>query len=287
MDAVGQFVFKKGAQLATKKFLDKQFDENKGRSPGGRWVSMPKHSIYPNTNSISQDPYFEYRPNRKGRMKKVKKQIPSYIPEADAKILADVRKWAYRLDVKHNILGMRFGWSAVIGLIPELGDAIDVVLAYIVYSKCKKVKGGLDTKTKAKMKAWIVTDGVIGLVPFIGDFLDASIKCNARNCRLLEEYLDKKYKPELILAEEQKRREKNPNYHPPAPATVYEGWSEDEHDHHDHDHHDHDHHDHDQVEYGTERAYDHAHERPSQRERVAANQTTATGRAPEGRRRWF
>jgi hypothetical protein len=181
MDAVGQFVFKKGAQLATKKFLDKQFDENKGRKPGGRW-----------------DPYFEYRPDRKGRMKKVRKQIPSYIPEADAKILANVRKWAYRLDVKHNILGMRFGWSAIIGTIPELGDAIDVILAYIVYSKCKKINGGLDTKTKAKMKAWILTDGLIGLVPFIGDVLDASIKCNARNCRILEEYLDKKYKPELL-----------------------------------------------------------------------------------------
>jgi len=258
MEAVGQFVFKKGAQLATKKFLDKQFDENKTRSPGGRW-----------------DPFFEYRPNSKGRMKKVKKQIPSYIPEADAKILADVRKWAYRLDVKHSILGMRFGWSAVIGLIPELGDAVDVVLSYIVYNKCKKVKGGLDKKTKAKMKAWIVTDGLIGLVPIIGDILDASIKCNARNCRLLEEYLDKKYKPELIAAEEQKRMEKNPKYVPPAPATVYEGWSEDEHDH-------------DHLEYGVDHAHTgNGHERPSQRERLPANQPSANGRAPGSRRRWF
>jgi hypothetical protein len=262
MNAVGQFVFKKGTQLATKKFMDKQFDENKGRSPGGRW-----------------DPYFEYRPNRKGRMKKVKKQIPSYIPEADAKILADVRKWAYRLDMKHNIMGMRFGWSAVIGLVPELGDAIDVILAYIVYSKCKKVKGGLDTKTKAKMKAWIVTDGLIGLVPLIGDVLDASIKCNARNCRLLEEYLDKKYKPELLAIEEEKRREKNPNYHPPAPATVYESWSEDEHDH-----------DHDHVEYGTEHGLDRHDQRPSEhrRERVPTNgSTSGRRREPETRRRWF
>jgi hypothetical protein len=261
MNAVGQFVFKKGTQLATKKFMDKQFDENKGRSPGGRW-----------------DPYFEHRPDRKGRMKKVRKQIPAYIPEADAKVLADVRKWAYRLDVKHSILGMRFGWSAVIGLIPELGDAIDIILAYIVYSKCKKVKGGLDKKTKAKMKAWIVTDGLIGLVPFIGDILDASIKCNARNCRLLEEYLDKKYKPELIAAEEQRRREKNPNYVPPAPATVYEGWSEDDHDY-----------DHNQIEYGTDRGDHHAHSRPShhERERVPTGHSTSRQAPPRERRRWF
>jgi len=265
------FVFKKGAQLATKKFLDKQFDDNKSRSPGGRW-----------------DPYFEYRPNKRGKLKKVKKQIPAYIPEADAKILAEVRKWAYRLDVKLSILGMRFGWSAVIGLVPELGDAVDVILALMVYQKCKKVQGGLDAKTKAKMKAWIVTDGLIGLVPLIGDVLDASIKCNARNCRLLEEFLDKKYKPELLAAAELKRKEKNPNYIPPAPATVYEGYSEDEFDH-NHDHHDH-------ADYGTERANSRHHERPSQREpshreAVHNSRSTANDRIAEAssgkRRKWF
>jgi len=273
MDVVGQYVFKKGASLATKKFLDKQFDENKGRSPGGRW-----------------DPYFEYRPNKKGKLKKTKKQIPSYIPEADAKVLAEVRKWAYRLDVKHNILGMRFGWSAIIGLVPELGDAVDVLLSLMVYQKCKKVKG-LDKKTKAKMKAWIVTDGLIGLVPFIGDILDANIKCNARNCRLLEEFLDRKYKPELLAAAEEKRKEKNPNYQPPAPATVYEGYSEDEWDH-DHDH------DHDHSEHGTDGGYATApahrvHERPTQREteRVPASRSTGNqgtaDQTPERRSRWF
>jgi hypothetical protein len=124
---------------------------------------------------LVQDPYFEYRPDKKGRMKKHRKQIPDYIPAHDAEILAKVRKWAYRLDVKMSFLGMRFGWAAVIGSIPEVGDALDVILSIYVYHMCRKVDGGLDLKTKSKMKAWILTDGLIGTIPFIGDIIDVSV----------------------------------------------------------------------------------------------------------------
>jgi len=207
---IGSIVAKKGAQLATKKFLDKQLNDNKDRAPGGPW-----------------DPYFEYRPNKRGKMKKVRKQIPAYIPPHDAEILAKVRKWAYRLDVKMSFMGMRFGWGALIGLIPELGDAIDTLLSLYIYQKCRKIEGGLDTKTKTKMKMWILTDTFVGLVPFVGDIIDASIKCNARNCRLLEEFLDAKYKPKELIREHESRS-RDPHYHPPAPATVYEDFSEDD-----------------------------------------------------------
>jgi hypothetical protein len=62
-------------------------------------------------------------------MKKVKKQIPDYIPAKDAEILAEVRKWAYRLDVKLSFMGMRFGWAAVIGEFPFISHLIDVLNA--------------------------------------------------------------------------------------------------------------------------------------------------------------
>jgi len=220
MDQVGRVIMKKGAQMATKKFLDKQLNENKDRNPGGQW-----------------DPYFEYRPNHRGKMKKVKKQIPDYIPPQDAAILAQVRKWAYRLDVKMSFMGMRFGWATVIGAVPEIGEIIDVILAYYVYSQCKKIDGGLDGRTKMKMKAWIATDALIGMVPFVGDLLDASIKSNARNCRLLEEFLDQEYKPKHMAEEEDRmtteKQRRDPNYRPPAPATVYEDFSDEEHHHND------------------------------------------------------
>jgi hypothetical protein len=206
---LGQVFVRKGTRMATKHFLDKQLAENSHRSPGGPW-----------------DPYFEYRPDKKGRMKKHRKQIPDYIPTHDAEILAKVRKWAYRLDVKMSFLGMRFGWAAVIGSIPEVGDALDVILSIYVYHMCRKVDGGLDLKTKSKMKAWILTDGLIGTIPFIGDIIDASIKCRARNCRLLEEFLDAKYQPKPLTEREDRLRQ-DPDYTPHAPATVYEDHDDD------------------------------------------------------------
>jgi Domain of unknown function (DUF4112) len=134
--------------------------------------------------------------------------------------------------MQNSFMGMRFGWSTVIGAIPELGDAVDVILALYVYHLCRKIEGGLDTKAKMKMKAWIAADGLIGLVPIVGDVIDASIKCNARNCRILEEFLDAKYKPkEMKVADArvtESRQRRDPSYNPPAPATVYEDWTDEE-----------------------------------------------------------
>lgn len=61
---------------------------------------------------LLQDPYFAMveDPRRPGKFRKVKKQIPAYIPEHDADVLAEVRKSAYRLDMcLFNFMGIRFG----------------------------------------------------------------------------------------------------------------------------------------------------------------------------------
>lgn len=158
-------------------------------------------------------------------MKKFKKQIPSYIPEHDAEVLAACRKRAYHLDCAlFTLFGVRFGWSSVVGLIPEIGDVIDGYMAVRLWRKCAKVDGGLPAKTHLLMLLIIVADVFIGLVPILGDFLDGMFKCNTMNVRLLERHLDKKYKPKELARreEDEARRADNP---PPAPATVYEDLS--------------------------------------------------------------
>ena len=108
------------------------------------------------------------RPDNRGRMKKCKKLIPAYIPEEDAVLLAKVRKRAYHLDMAlFNFMGIRFGWSSVIGIIPELGDVIDMLMAMNLFRSCCKVKGGLDSSTKMRMLMWIIIDFLIGLVPLV------------------------------------------------------------------------------------------------------------------------
>jgi hypothetical protein len=174
------------------------------------------------------------RPNKRGKMKKCKKLIPAYIPEHDAAILAKVRKRAYKLDMAlFTFAGVRFGWSSVIGIVPAIGDGADMLMALSVYRLCTQVDGGLDKNLKLKMLMWILLDFVIGLVPFAGDLLDAAIKCNTLNCRMLEEHLDKKYKPDSQKKVEKEKRQSVQGYKPPAPATVYEDMDDNERDYND------------------------------------------------------
>ena len=232
-------------KYAAKKMLNSQMKKYKHKESVGNYVCSPSSHVYhPSsltsqnleflraasalTNSIScpQDPYYENRRDpRTGRMKKFKKQIPSYIPEHDAEILAACRKRAYHLDCAlFTLLGVRFGWSSVIGLIPEIGDIIDGYMAVRLWRKCAKVDGGLPMQTHLIMLAIIIADVFVGLVPILGDFLDGMFKCNTLNVRLLERHLDKKYKPKELARreEDEARRSDNP---PPAPATEYEDMS--------------------------------------------------------------
>lgn len=173
-------------------------------------------------------------------MKKVKKTIPAYIPEHDAEILASVRRRAYRLDMcLFNFLGIRFGWEAVIGIIPVAGDVIGVLMAMMIFKKCCSIEGGLSQSAKMKMLMYIAIDFAVGLVPFVGDLADAAFKCNTKMLRELEVELDKKWAPDargderrLAGVDREKRRKNRASgiyrLDDPPPATTFEDYSDDE-----------------------------------------------------------
>jgi len=61
---------------------------------------------------IVQDP-------KTGKNKKVRKVIPDYIPDHDAHVLGQARKFAYNMDMAlFDFGGVRFGYSSLIGLVP-------------------------------------------------------------------------------------------------------------------------------------------------------------------------
>jgi hypothetical protein len=229
-------------KYAANKLLRKEMKKYKDKHPASGEVSLTASTIHAlDTNAHLQDPYFVYLedPRKPGKTRKVKKAIPAYIPEHDANVLAAVRRRSYRLDMcLFNFLGIRFGWEAVIGIIPAIGDAIGVFFALLVFKKCCSIEGGLDNTIKLRMLLNIALDFVVGLVPFVGDLADAAFKCNTRNLRLLEVTLDKKYKPgtrddrDLAGVDREKRRKKRasgifaPN--DPPPATAFEEFSDDE-----------------------------------------------------------
>jgi len=189
-------------KYAAKKMLGKQMEKYKNKDSTGHY-----------------DPYFTYVQKPNGKMKKVKKQVPDYIPEHDAVILAKARSRAYALDCcLFNLFGIRFGWSSVIGLIPAAGDLVDMLMAALLVSRMHKVDGGLPPATQVYMLFNILLDFLVGLVPFVGDLVDAAYKANTRNLRLLEVHLDKKYKPKAS----------GPEKYPASPATVYEDFEDEQ-----------------------------------------------------------
>ncbi|KAI4848456.1 hypothetical protein E4T44_03926 [Aureobasidium sp. EXF-8845] len=172
-----------------------------------------------------QDPFFVYidDPRKPGKQKKVKKTVPSYIPEHDANVLAKMRRRSYRMDMAlFEFLGTRFGWSSVIGIVPAAGDAIDAAIALLLVRGCMKVKGGLPMGILIQMLINVAIDFFIGLIPFLGDIADAYFKANTKNCRLLEEHLDTLYKPDNLRAVKDRSGKRNP------PATAFEDFSDEE-----------------------------------------------------------
>ncbi|KAL8730356.1 MAG: hypothetical protein Q9166_004121 [cf. Caloplaca sp. 2 TL-2023] len=142
-----------------------------------------------------KDPYFITREDGKVTKHK-RKDVPDGISPADAKVLLAVRRRAYRLDNSINLCGIRFGLSSVVGIIPALGDFIDVFFALMVYLNCCKV--GLDSSTKSKMTFNIILDFALGLTPVLGDIADAFFKANTRNLIELEKFLIKKGEKNLL-----------------------------------------------------------------------------------------
>ena len=58
------------------------------------------------------------------------RELPPGLSDRDKKYLKRVKKHARRLDKGFSLCGMRFGWTAIIGLIPMAGDAADALLNY-------------------------------------------------------------------------------------------------------------------------------------------------------------
>ena len=67
------------------------------------------------------------------------------------------------------------------------GDAVGVLLSsYIVFQAFRL---GASRATLARMVSNVVIEGLAGVVPILGDIVDATFKANVRNVRLLMQEL--------------------------------------------------------------------------------------------------
>ena len=82
------------------------------------------------------------------------------------------------------------GFDELIGLIPGIGDAATRALGlYIVYQAPRQ---SVPNTTLLRINYHLGVDAAFGAIPIAGDIFDVNYKCNVKNIRLLNEYLNSK-----------------------------------------------------------------------------------------------
>lgn len=77
---------------------------------------------------------------------------------------------------------------------PLLGDLIGVALSSFILAEANRL--GAPRVLLARMAFNVAVDGVVGLIPFLGDAFDAGWKANQKNVRLLGAWLDHPHRAE-------------------------------------------------------------------------------------------
>lgn len=107
----------------------------------------------------------------------------------DAARARRIRALAQFLDNALQIPGTtwRFGFDAIVGLIPVVGDLIGGLLSgYIIL---EAARAEVPILTLARMLANVGIDTLVGAVPALGDLFDAAWKANIKNVALLERHI--------------------------------------------------------------------------------------------------
>jgi Domain of unknown function (DUF4112) len=81
----------------------------------------------------------------------------------------------------------RFGFDALVGLVPGLGDAASAVFSAYIILQASRL--GAPRSVVTRMIANVALDTLVGWVPILGDIFDVAWKSNLRNMALLESHL--------------------------------------------------------------------------------------------------
>lgn len=92
------------------------------------------------------------------------------------------------LDTIFSVPGtrIRFGLEPIIGLLPIIGDQVTSLMSAALL--CRSVQHRVPKIALVRMALNILINGVIGMVPLIGDLFVLWYKPNIRNYRILQRY---------------------------------------------------------------------------------------------------
>lgn len=150
-----------------------------------------------------EDPYYEYIPlDEEGkRTKKVKRRTPAGLSTKDISVLNTLRKKAYRYDMWFNFLGVKFGWSNVVGIIPVAGLIVATYWSLTMLVTARQLEDGLPLDIHFIFIFNVLIDFLLGLIPIVGDLIEIGYKANSRNFLLIEKHLERVGQKNLGLIE--------------------------------------------------------------------------------------
>ena len=108
--------------------------------------------------------------------------------------LDDAKRMAALLDTAFRIPGtnIRFGWDAIIGLLPGVGDAATTIVGLSPLFSAWRL--GASRWLLFRMLANLGVDATFGSIPILGTAFDIFYRANLRNARLLEKHLEARSK---------------------------------------------------------------------------------------------
>tara|TARA_B100001750_G_scaffold225953_1_gene218240 strand:+ start:734 stop:1243 length:510 start_codon:yes stop_codon:yes gene_type:complete len=80
----------------------------------------------------------------------------------------------------------RFGFDAILGLLPVAGDTVSGVTSLAILGLA--LKQGVPTVILARMVGNIAIDALVGSIPGLGDLFDFVFKANRKNLDLIERF---------------------------------------------------------------------------------------------------
>lgn len=141
-----------------------------------------------------EDPYYEHIPvqtpeGKPTAYKKVARSIPPGLSKNDILVLQSVQKQAYRCDMWFSVLGLKFGLSSIVGIIPVVGFLVSNYWSLKIFFTARRLDEGLPLDIQMIFLFNIVVDFLLSLIPFVGDIVEIGYKANLRNFLLLEKHL--------------------------------------------------------------------------------------------------
>ncbi|WP_353473876.1 DUF4112 domain-containing protein [Salipiger sp. H15] len=118
---------------------------------------------------------------------------PQHPRHADFRRLERIEVWARRMDRAYRIpfTGVRFGWDAMLGLVPGIGDTLALAPALWILKEAHGM--GAPTPLLGRMGGNLAVDWLVGLVPLVGDIFDIGYRANSRNAALLRRWLEARH----------------------------------------------------------------------------------------------